>query len=332
MNDRAINLLEQYEVEVHRSRKGRGAIICDTDRGCLILKEYTGKEERVELQNRLLTHIREKGAIKTESIIPTREGGLFVKDHDGVTYILKTYCEGRECNIYDKAECSQVVKALAVLHQSMDLTDDTAAQIPLFSPLNEYEKHNKELKKIRKYLQQRSQKTEFEIYLMHAFDYFLDQALTVTEEWKQYEAVNKGNSHKDGKSLFSHGDYQYHNILHCDREWFIINFEKCIKDDPIRDLYLLLRKLLEKSNWSVELGKELLSTYEQERPISAISRIDLYYRLSYPEKFWKIANFYYNSGKAWIPDKNREKLQKVISQEKEKQYFLEQVFQNISLN
>jgi len=332
VNDRIVSLLEQYEVEVHRSRKGRGAIICDTDRGCLIFKEYTGKEERIELQNQLLTHIREAGTIKTESIIPTKEGALFVKDHDGVKYILKTYCEGRECNIYDSVECAQVVKALAILHQSMELTDERVAQIPLFSQQNEYEKHNKELKKVRKYLQQRSQKTEFEICLLHAFDYFLDQATTVTEEWKQYEAVNKGNSHKNNNSLFSHGDYQYHNILHCDKEWFIINFEKCIKDDPIRDLYLLLRKLLEKSNWSVELGKELLATYEQERPISAISRIDLYYRLSYPEKFWKIANFYYNSGKAWIPDRNREKLQKVISQEKEKQYFLEQVFQNISLN
>jgi len=330
VNDRAINLLEQYEVEVHRSRKGRGAIICDTDKGCLILKEYTGKEERIQLQNQLLTHIQEKGTIKTESIIPTKEGALFVRDNDGAKYILKTYCEGRECNIYDSVECAQVVKTLAVLHQSMELPEENVEQIPLFSQQNEYEKHNKELKKVRKYLQQRSQKTEFEICLLHAFDYFLDQAISVTEEWKQYESVNKSNS--DKKCLFSHGDYQYHNILHCDKEWFIINFEKCTRDDPIRDLYLLLRKLLEKSNWSVELGKDLLLTYEQERPISAISRIDLFYRLSYPEKFWKIANFYYNSSKAWIPDRNREKLQKVISQEKEKQYFLEQVFQNISLN
>lgn len=330
MNDRAINLLEQYEVEVHRSRKGRGAIICDTDRGCLILKEYTGKEERIQLQNQLLTHIQEIGTIKAESIIPTKEGALFVRDNDGVKYILKTYCEGRECNIYDSAECAQVVKALAVLHQSMELPEESVAGIPLFSQQNEYEKHNKELKKVRKYLQQRSQKTEFEIFLLNAFDYFLDQAISVTEEWMQYESVNKTNFHNS--TLFSHGDYQYHNILHCDKEWFIINFEKCTRDDPIRDLYLLMRKLLEKSNWSVELGKELLATYEQERPISAISRIDLFYRLSYPEKFWKIANFYYNSSKAWIPDRNREKLQKVISQEKEKQYFLEQVFQNISLN
>ena len=30
MNDRAVALLEQYEIEVLRTRKGRGAILCDT--------------------------------------------------------------------------------------------------------------------------------------------------------------------------------------------------------------------------------------------------------------------------------------------------------------
>ena len=38
MNDRAVALLEQYEIEVLRTRKGRGAILCDTQQGCLIFK------------------------------------------------------------------------------------------------------------------------------------------------------------------------------------------------------------------------------------------------------------------------------------------------------
>ena len=111
--------------------------------------------------------------------------------------------------------------------------------------------------------------------------------------------------------------------------WFIVNFEKCMPDNPIRDLYLLLRKLLEKSNWSVELGSELLSAYERVRSISARDYIDLYYRLAYPEKFWKIMNFYFNSGKAWIPGKNQEKLEKLIEQEKDKQHFLDEVFRKL---
>ena len=40
-------------------------------------------------------------------------------------------------------------------------------------------------------------------------------------------------------------------------------------------------------------------------------------------------NFYYNSGKAWIPGRNQEKLEKLVSQEKEKQHFLEEVFRSV---
>ena len=203
-----------------------------------------------------------------------------------------------------------------------------------------YEKRNRELKRVRKYLQKRSQKTEFEIYLLQHYDPFLEQAQTLTAEWQEYEKQQdrklcNGDESADGIAsgkqtvTYCHGDYQYHNLLRDEQGWFIINFEKCIADDPVRDLYLLMRKLLEKSNWSVALGRELLSAYEELKPLSALSKIDLYYRLAYPEKFWKVANFYYNSGKAWIPGRNLEKLERVVEQEENRQILLDTLFRNV---
>ncbi len=329
MNDRAVELLEQYEIEVQRTRKGRGAIVCDTDQGCLILKEYTGNGDRIRLQDRLLQRISEEGMVQAERIVPARDGALSVRDAEGTEYVLKTWTEGRECNIYDRTECGMAVSLLARLHPCMTLPGDTPGLPAPFSPEKEYEKHNRELKRVRKYLKQKGQKTWFEICLLNAFDYFLEKAQEVTEEWSQYSS--QAQAVRDDKTVtFCHGDYQYHNILKGNGGWFLVNFEKCLPDNPIRDLYLLMRKLLEKGNWSVPLGTELLETYEKKSPLPAISRIDLYYRLAYPEKFWKIANFYYNSGKAWIPGRNQEKLEKLIAQEKEKQRFLDEVFRSVS--
>lgn len=329
MNDRAVSLLGQYDIEVLRTRKGRGAILCDTNQGCLIFKEYAGNENKIRIQDRLLNHIRETGKIQVESILPTREGSLFVKDVEGNSYVLKTYREGRECNIYEKKECLEAVRVLARLHGCMELSQTEMDGLPAdgFFAGREYEKHNRELRRVRKYLKQRGQKTGFEIGLLNSFDYFLEQALAVTEEWNRYRLENSQGHERKETVLYCHGDYQYHNILWGQEEWFVVNFEKCLPDNPIRDLYLFLRKLLEKSSWSVSLGKELLAAYQEERPISDESRMDLYYRLAYPEKFWKIVNFYYNSGKAWIPERNREKLEKLVVQEKEKQIFLDEVFQ-----
>lgn len=325
MNDRAVGLLEQYDIEVRKTRKGRGAILCDTDRGCLIFKEYAGNELKIALQNRILQQVSEDGRVNVEQIVPDKEGSLLVKDNDGISYVLKTWFEGRECNIYERAECVEAVRLLAKLHLSME-SIGCDVPMPAFQPDKEYEKHNRELRKVRKFLRGKGQKSWFEISLQQTFDLFLEQALEITEHWLKYSHLKEGQPEC---GCICHGDYQYHNIIRSDRDWYIINFEKYVRDNPIRDLYLLLRKLLEKSNWSIPLGTELITAYEEIRPISAYSRIDLYYRLAYPEKFWKIVNFYFNSGKAWIPERNLEKLNKLLEQEPMKQHFLDTVFRTL---
>ncbi len=120
--------------------------------------------------------------------------------------------------------------------------------------------------------------------------------------------------------------YQYHNIIQTPGGMALINFEKCVRDNPVRDLYLFMRKLLEKNNWSQSLGDILLRSYDEEKGLTEKDYMQLYYRFAYPEKFWKIVNFYYNSGKAWIPGRNMEKLEKLLMQEKEKKDFLETIF------
>ena len=86
-----------------------------------------------------------------------------------------------------------------------------------------------------------------------------------------------------------------------------------------------MRKFLEKNNWSPQLGEMLLQAYESENKISEEDTRQLYFRFCYPEKFWKIVNYYYNSRKAFIPEKNREKLELVLSQENKKKEFIEKV-------
>ena len=332
MNDRAVALLEQYEIEVLRTRKGRGAILCETGQGCLIFKEYTGKEEQLRLQEQVLLRLAEDGTVSAEHLIPTKEGALSVTDRDGVRYILKTWWEGRECNIRDREECLEAMRLLAKLHEVLEFTprfpEIEGVRIPTiekYLPSKDYEKHNRELKRARRFLKQRSQKTWFEIRLSAVIDPFLEEAGQLSDEWKELESSVSGKAGEDSKLCFCHGDYQYHNILRQDSGFFLVNFEKCQADGPVRDLYLLLRKLMEKSGWDVGWGMKLLEAYESVRPLKALERQDLFYRLSYPEKLWKIVNFYYNSGKAWIPEKNMEKLELLLEQETARKEFLKTI-------
>lgn len=329
MNDRTVALLEQYDIEILRTKKGRGALLCDADKGTLIFKEYNGNPEKIKIQERLLRKIADAGLL-TESIIPSAEQSLFVQDSDGKKYLLKTYFENRECNIHDIEECKEAVRLLARLHKHMRLTKEETQESVLspFSIGKEYEKHNKELRKVWQYLRKKSQKTLFEVQLLQKYEYFLEQAQEMTGQWQAF-ALAEDLAYIKEQGMFCHGEYQYHNLIKSGYEFAVINFERCIMDNPMRDLCYFMRKLLEKANWSEELGDSLLNAYNSVNPIPARFFVELYYRLAYPEKFWKIVNFYFNSGKAWIPERNSQKLEILCAQEKEKQAFLDSIFRTV---
>lgn len=319
VNDRHVSLLENYNLEVLRTWKGRGALLCETDQGILILKEYGGHKDKCIFQDSVLRLIQSRGFINIETIVKNKEGELVTTDGDGTLYVLKTYFEGRECNVRDREECALAMETLAKLHKAAVADESLPFAGKTNSVNEEFEKHNKELRRVRKFLKEKSQKTDFEIYLMQCFEYFFRLAIQTAEEYNIYSSSIKEKL----SSVICHGDYQYHNLLLAENSTLnIINFEKCMPDSPVRDIYLFMRKLLEKSDWSVSVGFDLLNAYEKVNRLEKEDYIQLYYRLAYPEKFWKIANFYYNSGKAWIPGKNLEKLVRVHEQEKEKIVFL----------
>jgi CotS family spore coat protein len=317
VNDRCVSLLENYEIEVLRTWKGRGALLCESNQGTLILKEYAGHGDKCAYQDAVLRSLQEKGFDHIETIIKNKDGGLLTQDGEGCLYVLKTYFEGRECNVKDEAECVQAMENLARLHR---LADAGLQPVPgrNTGALEEFERHNRELRHVRKFLKEKGSKTEFERTLLQCYETFFRLAEETTRAFGEYAAGHE----KDWQAVVCHGDYQHHNLLFTGRTLNVINFEKCGPDSPVRDIYLFMRKLLEKSDWSKEAGFGLLDAYEKENHLEKEEYTQLYYRLTYPEKFWKIVNFYYNSGKAWIPGKNLEKLMKVCRQEKEKDNFL----------
>lgn len=321
VNDRAVSLLEQYDLEVLRTRKGRGAILCETSNGLYIFKEYEGSLDKLGFQDELLKNLKARGKDCVEQIVPTKEGNLIVTDLDRTNYFLKSYFEGRECNINDENERIEAVKFLAGIHKEM-YVEKTDEYCPKADILIEFEKHNREMKKVKRFLRDKSQKNGFEIFLMQHFDEYYNKALEATENLKEfYNDLEK--EYIEEKRPICHGDFQYHNLLKTETGFALINFEKCVSDYPVRDLYYFLRKLLEKNNWNKEMGETLIYAYNEVLPLCAYDMIQLYYRFAYPEKFWKIVNFYYNTRKVWVPDKVCEKLGKLIVAEDLRQEFLD---------
>ena len=88
-----------------------------------------------------------------------------------------------------------------------------------------------------------------------------------------------------------------------------------------------MRKILEKYNWDLSLAREMLQNYHQEKNITPMEWENLKIRFTYPEKYWKLANYYYTHNKAWISEKNTEKQKSLIRHRETWEKFTEKCFQ-----
>ncbi len=79
---------------------------------------------------------------------------------------------------------------------------------------------------------------------------------------------------------------------------------------------------MEKHNWNTGLGMDMVSAYDKVRRLNRWEKQQLSVRMAYPEKFWKVANHYFNSRKSWANSRDSEKLAKICAQEKERTEFL----------
>lgn len=324
MGDKGVSVLESYDLEINRTYKGRGALICETNQGLKILREYHGSLSKLQIQESLLLHMREMGFSKIDFFVRNKEGNLLTTDAMGIPYLLKDFYEGKECDVKSQTELRLAAKNLAALHGVMQVPELCTVPMYFHSVKRECEKHTRELKKIRDFVKTQSRKSEFELYFLKYFNLFYEQALAINRKMQNWdEEAFLRDIYKCGQ--FCHGEYIHHNIIMNKQGLYIINFEKFLADTRIRDLYQFMRKILEKNNWEEQVGLLIMNSYEEESGLLLEERKNLYFRLAYPEKFWKIANYYYNSNKVLISDKNIDKLKTLVNQNEAKERFLKQL-------
>lgn len=319
MNDWGMSVLDQYEVTVRSVRKVRGALLCDTDKGLYLLQEYRGSQVRLEQEEGLLRYLSQSGMVLTDCIVRTAQDQLMAKNEDGTGYVLKSWYPWQECNVSSMGDLGQAVNSLARIHVLM-----RRYQLPVPETqegkkesrpdlLSLYQKHNRELRRVKAYLWRKKQKSPIEQLIQKSFPDMYDQAAKVEQQLSVCGVVQAEEQVRSEGHLI-HGAYHQHNVLIGSGKTAVVNFEQFSVGCQICDLYQFLRKILEKHNWNRELGKRLIHEYCRIQNLSRRELTLLGLMIAYPEKYWKQVNFYYNNNKSWISEKNIEKIKKAVEQ------------------
>lgn len=320
MFDKGLDILEKYDFEVLEITKGRGVLILNTTKGPKILKEYKGSGKHLVWSQEIFEKADFGGRLLVDSCVRNNEGEFISESMDKSRYIVKNWYNCRDCDVKNMSDILMSVRALAILHNELEKCEGVEALYNARSYTEEMEGHNKEIKRIKKYLKGKNNRTEFELEASGYCDVFYEEGRRAIEEFKEFIVKEQP------EMGICHGDYNFHNICFAQNVPVILNFDKQNYNYLMSDLYRFMRKILEKGDWNIELGLQLINEYDKERTISETDRKLLVLFFSYPEKFWKILNGYFNSNKAWIPQKKLEKLRKFVGQNERRLEFIRTIY------
>lgn len=301
--------------------------MCETNRGLVMLREFSGNENTLNKRARLLEYLHEQG-VAVDNYILSAEGEYIVKDEAENAYVLSNWFKARECDIKNVGELCLAVKELARVHKILKTYPREAGQEFQIARnlLKEYDKHNRELKKIRNYLYSKRRKNDFEILCGARCQEYLEEGVEACNRLKS-SGYEEQFLQAQGEGILSHGQYNYHNVYVNDNLCCLCGFEQTCQNIQIVDLYTFMRKIMEKYNYDMQLGYLLIDEYDRENTMDSEQLELLGIMFSYPEKFWKLLNYYFNSNKAWISSRNMEKLMLVIRQNNQRRTFLNSILQ-----
>ncbi len=324
MKENELDVLSQYDMEINGTRRIRGAVLCDTKQGPFLMKELSFSEKQLPDLYALYVYLKELGCVSVDEVVKNKEDALVSESESGTKYILKRWFYGRECDSRRETDILDSVRNLACLHHVM------RKQAPEFGHKREtldqeYFRHNRELKKVRSFMRSKTTKGEFEIQFLKCFDSMFEWAERARNNLANGSYLSMlQNSYDEG--CFVHGDYNYHNLILLSGQIATTGFEHFYIGLQMDDFYYFLRKIMEKNQWNIQLGHRMLDQYHRILPFTDEQLEYLAIRITYPEKFWKLANTYNRSSKAWISAKTIEKLDIAVRQTEEKKLFLKSLF------
>ena len=357
MEDRSQEALKRYRLKIYNIYRARGAFLLETDCGLKLFKCFEGSKNRALFENKVKEHLSLHGYNNTDLFVRTIDEDIISEDSAGCQYIMKNWFWGEECNLKELSQIEAASANLARIHSILTDVDFTKEQLEHnISPdlMETFDKRNRELKRVKAYIREKKQKNEFELLYLNYYDTFYEQGLLAADRLTSSSYIRQIEEAVNRHSV-CHGNYTYHNIIMLKSKtdamsknyippgWVnkqpltatdinvggsmmvTTNFEKSYIGLQISDLYQFIRKVMEKNDWDILYGSNIIEAYDRVKPISKEELRILYLLLLYPEKFWKITNFYYNGKKSWVSGRNTQKLNTIGEQNSKKEIFLQRL-------
>ncbi|HOJ10863.1 MAG TPA: CotS family spore coat protein [Clostridiales bacterium] len=306
-------IVSKYGLKIKSSIPFREGFILATSKGRFLCKETRMKAGRILFVHSAKEHLVNNGFKNLDRYLCTQEGEPYVINN-GKCYIVSYIIEGKECDFENRNDVKRASNLLACMHAASKgyippagslIRDDVGKTPSLFC------KRLKEIKRMEKIASRRKSNFDY-IYAAYS-NYFYEvgkDALDYILSPIYDKLVNETRLEK----IFCHNDLTYSNLILNDNRDSLINFDFCCYDLKVYDLANLIRRRMRRCNWDIREAKVITDEYNSVNKLTPEDFYVMKIMLQFPQKFWRVANKYYNSRRSWAERALTDRLEDVINE------------------
>ncbi len=272
----------------------------------------------------MMAHLWENGFNKMPIFVPAKKGKLFIRQ-GGNLYYAMTWIEGRHGDFrrpYDIQGAARTLAKLDRASQNFEPPEGVIIRERWGEWPDQFAKKAKEMMRLKKFAQDRVEKTPFDEVFIKNVDVFYHQALRAIQMLAQteYDDLVKWG---EKKKFFCHHDYTYHNlIVDGNQEINVIDFELGCYEIRAYDIADLIRRVSQQNHWDIFWTECILKNYHNIYPLKENELPVILALIQFPQLFWRTSYDYYlkkDKGKEEILYK---RLQYAILQAEEKEEYI----------
>ncbi|MGZ4112296.1 MAG: CotS family spore coat protein [Tumebacillaceae bacterium] len=284
-----VDLQELYGFTVVSAKPVRAVTKIETDQGTFALKKVGHKPEKLQFMFEAQEHLFKNGFDKLPRFVKTLDGQPFVDLGDELLF-LNTWLDGEESNVRDTDQLRKIVQLQAKFHQAsrgFAPSVDASIKTRWAGWIERFEEELADIQNTYERFKDQEPQNELEQVFLETVVPMLEMAEKGVQLLKEapYLDVLRRERRLRG---FVHGDFTYHNFIRTpDGDMQVIDFDYCAHELRTHDFARFMRKMLRRTDWSVETGNFILQTYHEIDPLHEDELQVLRAVLYFPQRYWR---------------------------------------------
>jgi CotS family spore coat protein len=309
-----VELEDVYGMKILDAKQVRAVVKLKTDQGTFALKKVNHKPEKLQFIYEAQEHLWNNGFKKLPRFVKTLDGRPFLELEDGLIF-LNNWIDGEESDVNDVEQLKQIVRLQAKFHQaSRGFTPSVGAHIKTrwAGWIERFEDELQDIVNTYGRFKGQDPQNELEATFLETVEPMLEMAemgVRLLKESPYLDVLRR----ERGLRGFVHGDFTYHNFIRTpDGDMQVIDFDYCAHELRAHDFARFMRKMLRRTDWSIETGNLILQTYHEVDPLHEDELMVLKAVLYFPQRYWRAVERGFISGR-YSPEGAMKKMRQEVA-------------------